>query len=123
MKKDIENRKDIEKLVNQFYEKVKVDKTIGYFFLDVVKVNWEKHLPVMYDFWDNILFYSGHYSGNPMQQHLALHLKNPFTVKDFVQWNKLFNDTVDELFEGENADTIKQRAQSISTVMQIKMFK
>ena len=41
MKTDIRNRKDIEKLVNAFYEKVKTDEVIGYLFTDVAKVNWE----------------------------------------------------------------------------------
>jgi len=50
MKKDIENRDDIIRLVNTFYDKVKPDETIGYFFNRVVDVNWEKHLPVMYNF-------------------------------------------------------------------------
>ena len=40
MKTDIRNRKDIEKLVNAFYDKVKKDDTIGYLFNDVAKVNW-----------------------------------------------------------------------------------
>ena len=34
MKKDILNKKDIEKLVNLFYEKVKKDITISHFFKD-----------------------------------------------------------------------------------------
>lgn len=123
MKKDIVNRKDIEKLVNLFYDKVKQDKVISHFFTEVVNVDWEKHLPIMYRFWENVLFYTGNYNGNPMQQHLAIHAKHPFGIKDFTQWTKLFNETVDELFEGENAELIKQRAQSISTIMQIKMFK
>lgn len=123
MKKDITNRKDIEKLVNLFYNKVKEDKIISHFFTDVVKVDWEKHLPIMYRFWENVLFYTGSYGGNPMQQHLTIHAKHPFTIKDFTQWTKLFNETVDELFEGENAELIKERAQNISTIMQIKMFK
>lgn len=123
MKKDIVNRKDIEKLVNLFYAKVKEDKGISHFFTNVVKVDWDKHLPIMYRFWENVLFYTGNYNGNPMQQHLAINAKHPFTIKDFTQWTKLFNETVDELFEGENAELIKQRAQNISTIMQIKMFK
>jgi hemoglobin len=32
-----------------------------------------------------------------------------------------FNNTVDELFEGEKAFIAKERAQSIATVMQIKL--
>lgn len=123
MKKDIENRKDIELLVDAFYEKVKKDPVIGKFFTEVVKVNWEKHLPVMYKFWENVVFYTGNYAGNPMQSHFALHGKSPLSMDDFNQWNKLFNETVDEMFEGMNATNIKQRAQNISTVMQIKIFK
>ena len=123
MKKDIANRTDIERLVDLFYEKVKSDETIGYFFTDVVKVNWIQHLPIMYDFWENAVFYSGSYNGNPMLQHTAIHSISPFTMKHFQQWNQLFNDSVDELFEGEKASLIKQRAQSIATVMQIKIFR
>ncbi|WP_367274609.1 group III truncated hemoglobin [uncultured Lutibacter sp.] len=49
--KDINNREDIELLVNKFYEKVKVDETIGYIFNEIANINWDKHLPKMYDFW------------------------------------------------------------------------
>jgi len=123
MKKDILNRKDIETLVNKFYDKVKKDEVISHYFTKVVKVDWDKHLPVMYRFWENILFYTGSYSGSPMQKHIAIHAKEPFSIKAFTQWSLLFNETVDELFEGENAELIKQRAQNISTIMQLKIFK
>jgi hemoglobin len=56
MKTDIRNRKDIELLVNAFYDKIKTDGVIGFLFTEVAKVNWETHLPRMYDFWENILF-------------------------------------------------------------------
>jgi hemoglobin len=123
MKKDITTKKDIEKLVNLFYDKVKLDTTLNHYFTNVIPVNWENHLQIMYKFWENVLFYTGNYNGNPMQKHFALHEKCPLTMKAFHQWTKIFNETVDELFEGENASTIKQKAQSIATIMQIKMFK
>jgi hemoglobin len=122
MKKDIENRIDIELLVNEFYAKVKKDEVIGYIFTDVAKVNWEKHLPRMYDFWENTLFYTGTYEGNPMELHKHLHRVMPLKVEHFAQWNRLFLSTVDELYEGANAILAKQRAISISTVMQIKIL-
>ncbi|HEX3023909.1 MAG TPA: group III truncated hemoglobin [Chitinophagaceae bacterium] len=122
MKRDIENREDIKLIVDAFYDKVKVDDVIGFIFNDIAKVNWEKHLPVMYDFWENAIFYSGAYSGNPMRLHDHLHHIRPLTGKHFEQWNKLFNETVDEYFAGEKAKLIKQRALSISTVMQQKLF-
>ena len=69
MKKDITSRKDIELLVDEFYNKIKKDEQIGFIFTDIAKVNWEKHLPIMYDFFENMLFYTGSYTGNPMELH------------------------------------------------------
>ena len=123
MKKDIAGMKDIELLVNSFYEKVKADGQISHFFTDTVKVNWERHLPVMYRFWDNALFFTGTYSGQPLEVHQQLHGLANLHTADFQQWNKLFTETVDELFEGEKATLAKERAKSISTVMQLKILK
>lgn len=120
MKTDIKNRNDIEKLVNAFYDKIKTDSTIGYFFTDVAKVNWETHLPVMYDFWENILFFKGDYTGNPMVKHKELHQKSEMKEAHFQHWNALFNETVDQLFIGEKATEIKQRAMNISALLMYK---
>ena len=122
MKKDIQTRADIQLLVDHFYEKVKTDKAIGYIFTDIVKVHWEKHLPVMYDFWQNSLFYTGSYDGNPMAIHKHLNRVVPLTREHFKQWTLLFATTVDELFEGKIASLAKQRAISIATVMQVKIL-
>lgn len=120
MKTDIRNRKDIEKLVNAFYENVKKDVVIGYFFTNVAHVNWEEHLPKMYDFWENILFFTANYEGNPMVKHKELHKKSQMTKFHFQQWNTLFTQTVDKLFEGKKAEEIKNRALNISDMMMYK---
>lgn len=121
MKKDIADKEDIVLLVNSFYEKVKNDESISFFFSKVVPVNWENHLPVMYTFWENIFFHSGGYTGNPMQVHTELHTKHVLQKEHFEKWIALFNAAVDELFEGEKASQAKQRAYAIATVMQIKI--
>ena len=120
--KDIETRSDIEFLVNAFYEKVKEDNLIGYIFTKAINVNWERHLPVMYQFWENVLFFTGGYDGNPITSHKHLHKKVPLKLIHFKRWNELFSQTIDELFVGEKANLAKQRALSISTVMQIKVL-
>jgi len=56
-----------------------------------------------------------------MQPHLILHQKSPLEKHHFETWLRYFNNTVDELFEGEKAFIAKERAQSIATVMQIKL--
>jgi hemoglobin len=120
-KKDIENRKDIETLVDSFYQKVIKDRTIGYIFNEVVKLDWEKHIPTMYDFWETTLFHRAIYKGNPMRIHVDLHAKETLKKAHFDQWLLLFNETVDELFQGEKSNLAKTRALSIATVMQIKI--
>jgi hemoglobin len=120
MKTDIKNRSDIEKLINAFYDKIKIDTKIGYFFTEVAHVNWEKHLPRMYDFWENIMFSTGDFVGNPMAKHKELHQKSTMTKAHFKHWNALFDETVDELFAGEKAEEIKQRAANIATAMMYK---
>jgi hemoglobin len=121
MKKDIAGRKDVEILVREFYEKVKKDEVIGDIFIKKAKVDWEIHLPRMYDFWENTLFYTGVYSGNIIQSHTRLNQQFPIEPQHFKRWVQLFTGTVDELFEGEKAHLAKQRAISIATVREIKL--
>lgn len=123
MKVDIKNRTDIETLINAFYDKIKSDAVIGYFFNDVAKVNWENHLPRMYDFWENILFSTANFIGNPMLKHKELHERSTMTEEHFKHWIILFKLTVDELFEGEKAEEIKQRAINIAAVMMHKTLR
>jgi hemoglobin len=120
MKNDIQNRDDIVLLVNTFYDTVITDSVIGYLFTDVAKVNWSLHLPKMYDFWENILFSTGNFEGNPMIKHKELNQKSKLSEAHFNHWNKLFNATVDALFKGEKADEIKNRAMNISQMMMQK---
>lgn len=49
--KEIENRKDIEFLVDEFYKQVVKDELIGFFFTEVIALNMDQHMPIMYDFW------------------------------------------------------------------------
>jgi hemoglobin len=121
MKTDIVSRKDIILLVNTFYEKIKSDEMLGFIFNDVAKVNWGKHLPILYDFWENTLFFTGSYSGNPVEKHTQLHHLMPLTKAHFDHWYELFVDTVDSLFQGDKAELAKQRALSISIVLQLKI--
>ena len=121
-KKDIEDRKDIELLIDTFYEKVLKDDTIGYIFNEVAKIDPVKHMPLMYDFWETTLFHKASYKGNPMKIHVDLHSKEPLKKVHFDQWLSMFSETVNELFHGEKAELAKTRALSIATVMQIKIY-
>ena len=121
MKSDIISRNEIIVLVDEFYKKIKVDFTLGFIFNEVANVNWDKHLPIMYDFWENTLFFTGSYSGNPVNLHTHLNHLTPLNNTHFDQWNKLFVETVDEHFKGPNAELVKQRAINISNILAKKI--
>jgi len=69
---DISTRAHIEILIDEFYKKVIADPVIGFIFTDVVKLSWEKHIPVMYSFWESMLLGENTYKGNPMVKHIEL---------------------------------------------------
>ena len=121
MNKDIASRDDLLLLVTRFYEKLLNDPSISYLFTDVAKIDLEHHLPVLVDFWDNILFGADTYRKNAMQPHLALHVKSSLEAHHFETWLHYFKEAVDELFEGEKAFMAKERAVSIATIMKIKL--
>ena len=118
---DIQSRKDIELLINSFYEKVKKDDTIGFIFNDIAHINWEQHLPIMYDFWETLLLDASSYSKNAMEVHYTLNRKIRLEERHFQRWLQLFFETVDELFIGNIATMAKTKAKSIAGLMQYKM--
>lgn len=122
MKTDIQNRKDIELLVDTFYDKIQKDSVIGYFFNEVAKTDWNHHLPKMYDFWEVILFGTGNFKGNPMFIHKQLNVQSAMTEAHFQHWLAVFRGTVDELFEGKNAENIKMSATNIARTMSYKVL-
>ncbi len=122
MKNDITSRKDIEQLVNTFYDRVSKDERLGYIFNEVAAVNWNSHLEIMYRFWENIILFTGDYSGNPMNLHQHIHHLKPLEGTDFDKWNRMFIETVDDLFEGRNAEGAKERALCISDVLKSKII-
>lgn len=121
MNADIRSRADIEKLVNLFYDHVRKNKTIGFIFNDVIKMNWEKHIPLITDFWETILLDNPVYKNNAMDVHYDINRRLSLQPEHFESWLQLFNQSVDELFEGNKAELAKTRAKSIAAVMQFKL--
>jgi hemoglobin len=114
VKKDILQRADVQILVDKFYEKVNSDDLLGPVFSHV---DWSGHLPVMYDFWSSLILGDQTYRGNPLQKHVPLPIKN----QHFDRWLLLFKETVDEHFDGQKAEEVKMRAESIASIFQHKL--
>lgn len=109
---------DVVRLVNAFYDRVRVDDLLGPIFNDIARVDWDAHLPKMYAFWSSVLFGTAGFRGNPLAVHRALAQRAPLTAVEFDRWVMLFHATVDELFSGHVADDAKVRAIRIAATMQ-----
>ncbi len=121
MKKELENREDLVLLLNAFYRKAFKDDLIGRFFTEVVPLDLDTHIPVIADFWEAVIFGKQGYRKNVMEVHQHIHQLSAIKKEHLDRWVKLFTETVDELFEGEKAILLKQRASSIATLMDIKL--
>jgi hemoglobin len=120
MKKDIENRADIDRLLTRFYEEAFADDLIGFIFTDVAKLDLEHHLPIIGDFWESLLLGTNAYQKhqrNPMQIHAVLNMQTPLLPKHFRRWVEIFERIVDDLFDGERAEFAKLRAEAIANRM------
>lgn len=121
MTSDINNRADLERLIETFYERVFADEEIGPFFTQVARVTPETHFPLLANFWETVLFGKNLYHHNIIQKHLELHQKQPLESHHFERWLSLFCETVDQLFSGPVAEQAKIRAQSMAMVLQVKI--
>ena len=120
-KSDITNRSDLEKVLTAFYTSVFQDDSISHFFTTVVPLNMTHHLPVIADFWESVIFGSRTYSKNVMAVHQHINQLSSIKPEHLDRWVSIFTKTVDEFFIGPNAELMKQRAQSIATLMKIKL--
>ncbi len=123
MKTSLENRTHIENLVTVFYEKVKLDPTIGFIFTEKVQLNWPHHIGIITDFWESILLDNPVYKKNAMEVHYDLNKKIPLEKIHFETWLQLFFSTIDELFEGPLTEKAKIRAKAIADLMSFNMHK
>lgn len=112
--KQLETPADIHQLVTLFYDKVLKDELLAPFFS---RLDFIAHLPKMEQFWRFALLSEEGYTTNVTDKHL----KMPLEKAHFERWQSLFNQTVDELFEGELAEQAKQRAAVIGWTINSKM--
>jgi len=115
---DIATPDDIDRLVEVFYKKLLSDAIIGFFFVDIARIDLDEHLPRISAFWQQQLLGLPGYRGQTFAVHSALHGKAALTDEHFHRWLFLFAQTIDSLFSGPLADAAKLRARTIAGSMQ-----
>lgn len=118
--KDIENRADIIQLVDAFYEKLLKDPAMIPVFEPSMK-NWNEHVERVYNFWDNWLFQTGSYTGGLMWVHIDRNRTYPLSTNLFELWLAYWYLSTDNLFEGKNANFVKNKALEIGQIMNAKL--
>jgi len=123
MKEDLKNRADINKLVLSFYAKIRKNDEIGFFFNNSIK-DWDTHLEKLTDFWESNLFFTGSFRGNPAVAHVKVDKENNHSISQyhFGIWLNLWFQTIDELYEGEMAERLKQNARKMSTHLFLRIY-
>lgn len=112
---DLETTDDVQIVVAAFYRHIEQDPVLGAFFEEL---DWDAHLPVMVDFWSSVVFQTGAYRGRPFEVHARMPgLARPH----FAQWVARFHRTVDARFSGPRATLMKERAEQIAGIFQIKL--
>jgi hemoglobin len=119
--KELENREDIKLLIDTFYKKILIDDKIGFFFTKVIKLDWSKHIPIMYDFWETTLLGVAKYNGNPMLKHIELNAMEAIKAEHFERWISIWKETIQENFVGEISEQAIKKAEQIGGLMKFKI--
>ena len=116
-KTDLDNREQVDRFVDSFYERLLQDEILAPIFLDVASVDLAVHLPHIKDYWAKLLLGETAYRRHTMNIHRRLHGKRTLTEADFERWLDYFVKAVDSGWEGPKAERAKQIAAVIAANM------
>jgi hemoglobin len=114
---DILSLDDVKNLVDTFYDKIRKNELLGPIFNERIQDRWPEHLEKMYTFWQTVLLKEHTYFGSPFVPHAHLPVDNIH----FTTWMGMFNETVDELFEGNIAEEAKWRGAKMAEMFESKI--
>ena len=100
---------DIARLVDRFYDKVRLDPVLGPIFNPAVE-DWDEHKATLVRFWSSVALKSASYRGNPM----AMHRPHPIRVEHFEHWLALWRGTAAETLAPDQAALFADHAARIA---------
>jgi hemoglobin len=105
-------------MVEGFYARVLKDEQLAPIFLDVARIDINKHLPRICSFYEKMLFGMPGYSRHMMNLHRDVHAAHPLKSEHFARWLELFEANVDALYSGKNVQRVKRLVHTIANNMQ-----
>jgi hemoglobin len=111
--------KQIGRLVDQFYAKVRQDEVIGSLFNAAVD-DWPEHLELLAGFWSSVMLTSGRYKGNPVAAHRRH--AGAITPAMFDRWLELWRQTARQALSAGDAAAVIGKAERIAESLQLALF-
>ncbi len=115
---DLETRTDIDALLRAFYTRVFGDPLLAHVFVDVAHMDLEEHLPKIGDFWEKVLLNTAEYDGQALEVHRRLHRIEPLTSAHFHRWLQLWDQVLEQRYDGPVAKQASSHAARIAAAFQ-----
>lgn len=109
----------VGRLVDRFYDRIRMDRTLGPIFGRVIGEDWGPHLKRMKDFWSSIALMSGRYKGTPFVAHQRIGGLSP---ELFAHWLALWREAVADTCPPGAAEIFIDRAERIAESLQFGLF-
>jgi hemoglobin len=119
---DLTTRADIHDLVTTFYCEIMFDELLEPIFGEVAEVDWIEHIPQLIDYWCSIIFGTATYKGSVTKAHRRVHDLRPVEPEHCDRWFALWVHSVDERWEGPNAERVKSYAAALMAGMAKRVF-
>jgi hemoglobin len=119
MKFDQIPEETIGRLVDDFYDKIRMDPELSPIFLCAIHGDWDPHLATMRKFWSSVMLTSGRYKGDPVAAHRGV---AGIEMKLFDRWRGLFHETSREVFVDDLADAFLEKAACITESLELALF-
>lgn len=109
------SEKQIRRMVDTFYARVREDDLLGPVFDERIGSGWSAHLDRMVDFWSTVLLASGRYRGDPIEAHRRI---PDLQAAHFDRWLELFRPVVHEIYPDGLAEDVYGRALRMRMVLE-----
>ena len=119
---DLTTRADVHDLVTTFYREIMFDELLEPIFGEVAEVDWIEHIPRLIDYWCSIIFRTANYTGSVTKAHRRVHDLQPVEPEHCDRWFALWVHSVDERWEGPNAERAKSYAAALMAGMAKRVF-
>lgn len=110
---DLDSKAHIDAMVYGFYRRLLEDPDIAPVFFQVAKIDLDKHLPIICQYWHKMLLGDREYQRHMMEKHRALDDKLRLTGEHHERWLGHFMANLNGRYAGPCTDRARRLAARI----------